>query len=370
MLDYPFHDPTYLREALTHASGADHRLVSNERLEFLGDAILGAIVCELLFRKFPEYLEGELTRIKSVVVSRRTCAKISRKARASTSSSSWARGWARRTRRPSSVLADVFESLIGAIYLDGGMEAAKRFIVQHIEAEIDETVDGHGGINYKSNLQQVAQRQFGETPTYLLLDEKGPDHSKCFKISAQIGRQRYAPAWGREQERRRATRGDERPEPARRRADPVRVRLIHACHRAALASASAVTLVRFVEWMAIYRRMSFSLCVPLLGLHQEGGRRERFAGRRPRGRPRGLALPVAARLRDAVLQVQPVLERPQPRPAAALRPGAGDDDAGRQRRRASQPWIAFVWLFLGSALWLARCLIDLGLARRPLSSRT
>jgi ribonuclease III len=77
------------------------------------------------------------------------------------------------------------------------MEAAKRFIVQHIEAEIDLAVGGHGGVNYKSNLQQVAQRQFGETPTYMLLDEKGPDHSKCFKISAQIGRQRYAPAWGR-----------------------------------------------------------------------------------------------------------------------------------------------------------------------------
>jgi ribonuclease-3 len=98
---------------------------------------------------------------------------------------------------PSSVLADVFESLIGAIYLDGGMEAAKRFILSHIDAEIDAAVDGNGGTNYKSSLQQVAQRQFGETPTYLLLDEKGPDHSKCFKISAQIGRHRYAPAWGR-----------------------------------------------------------------------------------------------------------------------------------------------------------------------------
>src|SRR5579863_171891 len=79
VLNYRFRDPTYLREALTHASSANHRLVSNERLEFLGDAILGAIVCELLFRKYPEYLEGELTRIKSVVVSRHTCAKISRK---------------------------------------------------------------------------------------------------------------------------------------------------------------------------------------------------------------------------------------------------------------------------------------------------
>ena len=107
------------------------------------------------------------------------------------------KGMGSQEQTPSSVLADVFESLIGAIFLDGGMEAARRFIVRHIEPEIDAAVEGQGGINYKSNLQQVAQREFGETPTYLLLDEKGPDHSKCFKISAQIGRQRYSPAWGR-----------------------------------------------------------------------------------------------------------------------------------------------------------------------------
>jgi ribonuclease-3 len=196
VLGYRFKHPTFLREALTHASGANHRLVSNERLEFLGDAILGAIVCDLLFRKFPEYLEGDLTRIKSVVVSRHTCAKISRNL-GFDEFLVLGKGMGSQDETPSSVLADVFESLIGAIYLDGGMEAAQRFIVQHIEAEIDLAVGGHGGVNYKSNLQQVAQRQFGETPTYLLLDEKGPDHSKCFKISAQIGRQRYAPAWGR-----------------------------------------------------------------------------------------------------------------------------------------------------------------------------
>jgi ribonuclease III len=98
---------------------------------------------------------------------------------------------------PPSVLADVFESLIGAIYLDGGMEAAQRFIIRHIEPEIDAVFEGQGGLNYKSNLQQVAQREFGETPTYLLLDEKGPDHSKCFKIAARIGPRSYAPAWGR-----------------------------------------------------------------------------------------------------------------------------------------------------------------------------
>ena len=196
VLNYTFRDPTYLREALTHASGANHRLVSNERLEFLGDAILGAIVCELLFRKFPDFLEGDLTRIKSVVVSRRTCAKISEKL-GFDEFLVLGKGMGTQDGTPSSVLADVFESLIGAIYLDGGMDAATRFIVRHIEAEIDATVDGHGGTNYKSNLQQVGQRQFGETPRYLLLDEKGPDHSKCFKISAQIAHRRYAPAWGR-----------------------------------------------------------------------------------------------------------------------------------------------------------------------------
>jgi len=98
---------------------------------------------------------------------------------------------------PSSVLADVFESLIGAIFVDGGMAAAARFIVRSMDPEIESAVEGQNGLNYKSNLQQAAQRDFGETPTYLLLDEKGPDHSKCFKIAAQIGQVQYPPAWGR-----------------------------------------------------------------------------------------------------------------------------------------------------------------------------
>ncbi|WP_165227192.1 ribonuclease III [Aquisphaera insulae] len=196
VIDYQFRELEFLREALTHASGANHRLASNERLEFLGDAILGAVVCDLLFRRFPESQEGELTRIKSIVVSRHTCARIS-KALGIDEFLVMGKGMGSHEQTPSSVLADVFESLIGAIYLDGGMEGARAFIVRHIGPEIDAAADGSGGGNYKSNLQQVAQREFGETPTYLLLDEKGPDHSKCFKISALIGRQSYAPAWGR-----------------------------------------------------------------------------------------------------------------------------------------------------------------------------
>ena len=93
VLGYAFRDPAMLREALTHASGANHRLSSNERLEFLGDAILGAVVCDLLFRKYPDYQEGELTRIKSIVVSRLTCARSPR-LWASTHFCTWVKGWA------------------------------------------------------------------------------------------------------------------------------------------------------------------------------------------------------------------------------------------------------------------------------------
>jgi ribonuclease-3 len=196
IIDYRFRDMTLLREALTHASGANHRRVSNERLEFLGDAILGAIVCELLFRKFPDYLEGDLTRIKSIVVSRHTCARISRELGIG-ELMVIGKGMGSAAQTPASVLADVFESLIGAVYLDGGMKAAQRFVLRHIEPEIDAADEGQGGVNHKSDLQQAAQRETGETPTYELLDEKGPDHSKCFKIAARIGSRRYAPAWGR-----------------------------------------------------------------------------------------------------------------------------------------------------------------------------
>jgi ribonuclease-3 len=195
ILGYRFENLTLLQEALTHASGADHRRASNERLEFLGDAILGAIVCEMLFRRFPDYLEGDLTKIKSIVVSRRTCAKISARLRLN-QFLVMGKGMGSHAQTPPSVLADVFESLIGAIYLDGGIDAAQALIVRLLEPEIDDAVDGHGGVNYKSNLQQVAQREFGETPTYLLMDEKGPDHSKCFQISARIGERRFASAWG------------------------------------------------------------------------------------------------------------------------------------------------------------------------------
>jgi ribonuclease-3 len=193
---YVFQDKHLLHAAMTHASGAQHRLGSNERLEFLGDAIMGAVVCEMLFHQFPEYLEGDLTKIKSVVVSRTTCTKMS-ESLGLEEFLILGKGMATHARVPPSVLADVFESLVAAIYLDGGDPAVREFIERLIGPEIDLAVSGEMGGNYKSLLQQVAQREHGTTPTYQLLDEKGPDHSKCFKISAQIGPNRYRPAWGR-----------------------------------------------------------------------------------------------------------------------------------------------------------------------------
>jgi len=195
-IGYKFNDKNLLLAALTHASGAEHRLASNERLEFLGDAILGAVVCEMLYRQYPDYLEGDLTKIKSIVVSRQTCTKISQML-GMQEFLILGKGMTTHPSVPPSLLANVFESLIAAIYLDGSLEAARAFIVENVGSEIELAAGGESGYNYKSILQQTAQREYGTTPTYQLLDEKGPDHSKCFKIAAQVGNARYQPAWGR-----------------------------------------------------------------------------------------------------------------------------------------------------------------------------
>jgi ribonuclease III len=195
-IGYQFKDQSLLLSSLTHASGAEHRLGSNERLEFFGDAILGAVVCEILFHQYPDYLEGDLTRIKSIVVSRQTCAKIS-EALGMQEFLILGKGMTTHPSVPASLLADVFESLVAAIYLDGGDAAARKFITDAIGPEIELAAEGETGCNYKSLLQQMAQREHGTTPTYQLLDEKGPDHSKCFKISAQVGGNSYQAAWGR-----------------------------------------------------------------------------------------------------------------------------------------------------------------------------
>jgi ribonuclease-3 len=195
LIGYRFQDPSLISSALTHASVASSRRHSNERMEFLGDAILGMVVCEQIFRTYPEYLEGDLTKIKSVVVSRRVCAKISKKLGLE-SCLHVGRGMMRHGM-PRSLLSDVFEALVAAVYLDGGMAAAREFILAHMDTEIRMAAEGQSSGNYKSLLQQMAQGEMKGTPIYRLLGESGPDHSKYFEIAAEISGRRFASAWGR-----------------------------------------------------------------------------------------------------------------------------------------------------------------------------
>ena len=154
------------------------------------------VVCELLFQQFPDYLEGELTRIKSVVVSRTTCTNISKQLDIQPFLII-GKGLTGNATVPASVLANVLEALIAAIYLDSGMEAARAFIVRNLEKEILQVAHESINGNFKSHLQQLSQKHFNLTPTYELVEEKGPDHNKCFKIAAMIGLKSYPAAWGR-----------------------------------------------------------------------------------------------------------------------------------------------------------------------------
>lgn len=195
-ISYRFCNTELLRSALTHASGAANRLASNERLEFLGDAVLGFTICDWLFREHREYLEGELTQIKSAVVSRRVCARVSRKLGLE-ECLILGKGMQQANGVPRSLLSDVYEAIIAAIYLDGGVAAARDFILRTIGNELEVAVEGHSVGNHKSALQQLSQREHGTAPIYRLQTETGPDHSKMFQIAAEIKNRKFTPAWGR-----------------------------------------------------------------------------------------------------------------------------------------------------------------------------
>lgn len=195
LLGYRFTDSSLLITALTHSSGANTRVESNERLEFLGDAILGAVVCTTLYRRFETWLEGDLTKVKSNVVSRRTCAEIA-DAIGLTDLLILGNGIDGRHRLPTSLRAAVYESVIGGIYLDGGLEAAKTFILKTAADHIETYAQPDNRENYKSALQQFVQRCMAATPRYETLDEQGPDHSKCFEMCVVINNERFPSAWG------------------------------------------------------------------------------------------------------------------------------------------------------------------------------
>jgi len=193
-LGYTFRNESLLIEAITHASSAGDRLQSNERLEFLGDAILGCVVCEFLFTTYPDLLEGDLTKIKSAVVSRKICAEISGRLELR-ELLNLGKGMTSRPTLPSSIEAAVLEAIIAAIYLDGGIEPTRRFILAHFGSFIADVATCAHQENFKSVLQHYAQKQLPGVPVYVILDEKGPDHSKCFEVCVEVDGRRFSSAW-------------------------------------------------------------------------------------------------------------------------------------------------------------------------------
>jgi len=195
ILGYQFTDQAILAKAFTHSSSVDSRLDSNERLEFLGDAILGIVICQKLFEMFLEYPEGELTKMKSMLVSRGTCAQVARRL-GLPKFLIVGKGMASHKSFPTSLAAGLLEAVIAAVYIDCGFDAARDFILNNFATFLDQidSEEAHG--NYKSLLQQHAQERFSAPPVYVLLDEKGPDHNKCFESEVVIDQRHFPSAWG------------------------------------------------------------------------------------------------------------------------------------------------------------------------------
>lgn len=194
-LGYSFTNLALLEEALTHSSIAITRVHSNERMEFLGDAVLDMIICEELYRRFPQQLEGELTKTKSAVVSRRTCSEVATEL-ALQDVLIIGKGISSRAEMPPSLAANVYEAVVAAIYLDSDFQTVKKFVLRTMGGKIDVLAASAHQQNYKAVLQQHAQQALGSTPVYELLDEKGPDHSKCFEVCVSVDGRRFTSAWG------------------------------------------------------------------------------------------------------------------------------------------------------------------------------
>ena len=187
-IGYHFHNITLLQNALTHSSYANERwhnsLLSNERLEFLGDSVLGMLVADYLFRTFPNRPEGELTRMRADMVCEQTLANVAGRIGLG-SHLLLGKGEEQgggRTRN--SILADAVESVIAASFLDGGMDAAKQFIQKFILVEVP--VKKLHNVDYKTGLQELVQQKKNQVLTYALVGESGPDHDKHFEVEVSL----------------------------------------------------------------------------------------------------------------------------------------------------------------------------------------
>ena len=187
-IGYRFNNITLLQNALTHSSYANERwhnsLMSNERLEFLGDSILGMVVAEYLFKTFPDRPEGELTRMRADMVCEKTLAAVAVRinlGRHLVLGNGEEQGGGRSR---DSILADAVESVIAASFLDGGMVAARNFIEKFILVEVP--VKKMHNADYKTALQELVQQKKNQTLSYALVGESGPDHDKRFEVEVSL----------------------------------------------------------------------------------------------------------------------------------------------------------------------------------------
>ena len=187
-IGYQFHNISLLQNALTHSSYANERwhnsLLSNERLEFLGDSILGMLVAEYLYRNFPDRPEGELTRMRADMVCETTLAAVANTIHLGDHLLLGHGEEQGGGRTRDSILADAVESVIAASFLDGGMEAAERFIWRFILVQVPVTKLHNA--DYKTQLQELVQQKRNQVLTYLLAGESGPDHDKQFDVQVAL----------------------------------------------------------------------------------------------------------------------------------------------------------------------------------------
>ena len=192
-LGYVFQNPDLLDLALTHKSflqgSHDVAHQDNERLEFLGDAVLAFVVCDYIVSAFPHASEGELSKVKAFLVSRSSLATVAKRLHLGECLRLGRGEEATHGRQKSSLLANALEAVIAAVYLDGGSDAAKTCILKILKPELDDlgsvAISGQRG-DYKSHLQETVHRQFEENPEYRLVHESGPDHQKVFEVEVFV----------------------------------------------------------------------------------------------------------------------------------------------------------------------------------------
>ena len=187
-IGYPFHNITLLQNALSHSSFANERwhdsLKSNERLEFLGDSVLGMVVADYLYRTFPNRPEGELTRMRADMVCEKTLATVANSLDLGRHLMLGRGEELGGGRSRESILADAVESVIAACYLDGGMEAAVQFIQKFILVNVPVTKLHNA--DYKTALQELVQQKKNQVLAYNLVGESGPDHDKQFQVELTL----------------------------------------------------------------------------------------------------------------------------------------------------------------------------------------